>query len=68
MNRIESMQLKMKETLISICELLVLCVFRKYAQQMKVCIEQQSEEVDTFQRDTTGFLVIRYKCCHMCLI
>lgn len=44
------MHLKMKETLISIYELVVLCVFHKSAQQIKVCIEQQSKEEDAIQR------------------
>lgn len=70
-SRIESMQLKMQETLISICEPVALCLFHKYAQQMQLYTEYQSKEEDAIQRfisvDATGFLVIRYRCntCYM---
>lgn len=47
-SRLESLQ--MKEILISICEIVVLYVFHKYAQQMQVHTEQQSKEEDNIQK------------------
>lgn len=65
------MHLKVKETLISICELVVSCIFHKYAQHMRVDSEQQSKEEDALQRcvhmDADGLLVIRYT-CHVCWV
>lgn len=42
--------MKMKETLISICEIVVLYISHKYAQQMQVHIEKQFKEENTIQK------------------
>lgn len=49
-SRIKGSHSKVKETLISICEILVLCIFCKYAQHTQAHVEQPSKEEDTVQK------------------